>query len=195
MYLPQDMKECHGTCSFTEYITHGWTSEVSQLFYFNTRSRMKHYLYLERPTAESGNTSHTRSRLEISFAALGDLTRVGTEQTLQLGGCLHRDVLTWPSWSELADNDVFTHPAKQRGLTTHLSASTCRQTPATRLLTTFTWISLFWSPTYMKTEEKLVRMKGTHMKTWEAADTRLTCFISAQFLICLSFPWGTCTLS
>lgn len=37
---------------------------------------MKYYLYLERPTAESGDTSQARSRLEVSFAAFGDLTRV-----------------------------------------------------------------------------------------------------------------------
>ena len=40
-----------------------------------------------------------------------------------------------------------------------------------------------------------VRKKGTHIMKWEVADTRLTCFLSAQFLIPHSLPWGTCTLS
>lgn len=76
---------------------------------------MKHYLYLERPTAESGDTSHARSQLEISFAAFGALTA-------QLGGCLHQDFIIWLQWSTLIGQDVFIHPAKQRGLRTHLSA-------------------------------------------------------------------------
>ncbi len=35
MYLPQHMKERQGTRAFTEYILHGWTSEVFQLLFLD----------------------------------------------------------------------------------------------------------------------------------------------------------------
>lgn len=39
------------------------------------------------------------------------------------------------------------------------------------------------------------KRKNTYQKVKEVADTRVTCFLSAHFLIPLSLPWGTCTLS